>query len=101
MTVLTAVSRRPAMPPVRAVANLAVPVDQRRLREAVRQADFENIADKNYRAPGWGIDGPGRSLTVRVRHGTLRLRDRGDHGSRRHGWPGRQRLRRRSGTFPR
>lgn len=28
-------------------------------------ADFENIADKSYRAPGWGIDGPGRSLTVR------------------------------------
>jgi hemoglobin/transferrin/lactoferrin receptor protein len=27
--------------------------------------DFENIGDKNYRAPGWGIDGPGRSLTVR------------------------------------
>lgn len=27
--------------------------------------DFENIADKSHRAPGWGIDGPGRSLTVR------------------------------------
>jgi hemoglobin/transferrin/lactoferrin receptor protein len=27
--------------------------------------DFENIADKSYRAPGWGIDGPGRSITVR------------------------------------
>ncbi|HEU4594655.1 MAG TPA: TonB-dependent receptor [Pyrinomonadaceae bacterium] len=27
--------------------------------------DFENIADKNYRAPGWGIDGPGRSITAR------------------------------------
>lgn len=29
--------------------------------------DFENIADKSYRAPGWGIDGPGRSVTVRYR----------------------------------
>ncbi len=29
--------------------------------------DFENIADKSYRAPGWGIDGPGRSLTARYR----------------------------------
>ncbi len=27
--------------------------------------DLENIADKGHRAPGWGIDGPGRSLTVR------------------------------------
>ena len=27
--------------------------------------DFENIGDKNYRAPGWGVDGAGRSLTVR------------------------------------
>ena len=27
--------------------------------------DFENIADKSHRAPGWGIDGPGRSLTMR------------------------------------
>jgi len=27
--------------------------------------DFENIGDKNHRAPGWGIDGPGRSLTAR------------------------------------
>lgn len=27
--------------------------------------DFENIADKSHRNPGWGIDGPGRSLTVR------------------------------------
>jgi hemoglobin/transferrin/lactoferrin receptor protein len=26
--------------------------------------DFENIADKSHRNPGWGIDGPGRSLTV-------------------------------------
>lgn len=31
------------------------------------QVDFENIADKNYRAPGWGIDGPGRSLTLRYK----------------------------------
>jgi hemoglobin/transferrin/lactoferrin receptor protein len=27
--------------------------------------DFKNIADKGYRAPGWGIDGPGRSLAAR------------------------------------
>jgi outer membrane receptor protein involved in Fe transport len=27
--------------------------------------DFENIGDKSYRGPSWGIDGPGRSLTVR------------------------------------
>jgi hemoglobin/transferrin/lactoferrin receptor protein len=27
--------------------------------------DFENIADKSYRNPGWGIDGPGRSVTMR------------------------------------
>jgi len=27
--------------------------------------DLENIADKSHRAPGWGIDGPGRSLTLR------------------------------------
>ncbi len=31
------------------------------------QIDFENIGDKTYRAPGWGIDGAGRSLTVRYR----------------------------------
>ncbi len=30
--------------------------------------DFENIADKSYRAPGWGIDGPGRSVTVRYQY---------------------------------
>ncbi|HLM55864.1 MAG TPA: TonB-dependent receptor [Pyrinomonadaceae bacterium] len=30
--------------------------------------DFENIADKNYRAPGWGVDGPGRSITARYRY---------------------------------
>jgi hemoglobin/transferrin/lactoferrin receptor protein len=30
--------------------------------------DFENIADKSYRAPGWGIDGPGRSVTVRYKY---------------------------------
>ena len=29
--------------------------------------DFKNIGDKSYRAPGWGIDGPGRSLAVRYR----------------------------------
>jgi hemoglobin/transferrin/lactoferrin receptor protein len=27
--------------------------------------DFKNIADKGHRAPGWGIDGPGRSLAAR------------------------------------
>ncbi len=27
--------------------------------------DLENIADKSHRAPGWGIDGTGRSLTIR------------------------------------
>jgi hemoglobin/transferrin/lactoferrin receptor protein len=29
--------------------------------------DFENIADKSHRAPGWGIDGPGRSVSARYR----------------------------------
>ncbi|MDQ3712498.1 MAG: TonB-dependent receptor [Acidobacteriota bacterium] len=32
------------------------------------QIDFENIADKSYRAPGWGIDGPGRSVTLRYQY---------------------------------
>ena len=27
--------------------------------------DCKNIADKGYRAPGWGVDGPGRSITAR------------------------------------
>ncbi|MBI4854438.1 MAG: TonB-dependent receptor [Acidobacteria bacterium] len=27
--------------------------------------DFENIGDKNYRGVSWGIDGPGRSVTIR------------------------------------
>ncbi|HEX5708646.1 MAG TPA: hypothetical protein VFX96_15185, partial [Pyrinomonadaceae bacterium] len=27
--------------------------------------DFENIGDKSHRNPGWGVDGPGRSVTVR------------------------------------
>jgi len=27
--------------------------------------DFENIGDKNYRGVSWGIDGPGRSVSVR------------------------------------
>jgi outer membrane receptor protein involved in Fe transport len=31
-------------------------------------ANFSNILDKNYRGIGWGIDGPGRGVTVRVRH---------------------------------
>jgi hemoglobin/transferrin/lactoferrin receptor protein len=30
--------------------------------------DFENIADKSHRAPGWGVDGPGRSLTARYQY---------------------------------
>ncbi len=29
--------------------------------------DFENILDKSHRNPGWGIDGPGRSVTVRYK----------------------------------
>lgn len=31
-------------------------------------ADIENITDKSHRAPGWGSDGPGRSLTLRLRY---------------------------------
>ncbi|MDX2039685.1 MAG: TonB-dependent receptor [Acidobacteriota bacterium] len=30
--------------------------------------DLENIADKSHRAPGWGVDGPGISLTVRYQY---------------------------------
>ncbi len=30
-------------------------------------ADFSNIADKNYRGIGWGIDGPGRGVVIRLR----------------------------------
>jgi len=30
--------------------------------------DFSNIADKSYRGISWGIDGPGRSLTVNYRY---------------------------------
>lgn len=30
--------------------------------------DLENIGDKSHRSPGWGIDGPGRSLTVRYQY---------------------------------
>jgi hemoglobin/transferrin/lactoferrin receptor protein len=30
--------------------------------------DFSNIGDKNYRGIGWGIDGPGRGITLRIRH---------------------------------
>ncbi len=30
--------------------------------------DFENIADKNYRGLAWGIEGPGRSVTLRYRY---------------------------------
>jgi len=29
------------------------------------QVDFENIADRNYRGLSWGVDAPGRSLSVR------------------------------------
>ncbi len=31
-------------------------------------ADLENILDKSHRSPGWGIDGPGRGLTLRMRY---------------------------------
>jgi len=30
--------------------------------------DLENIGNKSHRAPGWGIDGPGRSLTIRYQY---------------------------------
>jgi hemoglobin/transferrin/lactoferrin receptor protein len=30
--------------------------------------DFENIGDKNYRGPSWGIEGPGRSVTARYHY---------------------------------
>ena len=30
--------------------------------------DFENIADKSYRGISWGVDGPGRGMTVRYRY---------------------------------
>ncbi len=30
--------------------------------------DFENIADKSHRAPGWGVDGPGRSVSLRYKY---------------------------------
>lgn len=30
--------------------------------------DFENIGDKSYRGPSWGIDGPGRSVSFRYRY---------------------------------
>ncbi len=30
--------------------------------------DFSNLADKNYRGIGWGVDGPGRGATVRLRY---------------------------------
>lgn len=30
--------------------------------------DFENIGDKSYRGPSWGIDGPGRSITLRYNY---------------------------------
>jgi outer membrane receptor protein involved in Fe transport len=30
--------------------------------------DFENIGDKSNRLPGWGVDGPGRSVTARYRY---------------------------------
>lgn len=31
-------------------------------------AEFENILDKSHRSPGWGIDGPGRGLTARLKY---------------------------------
>ncbi|MBK8466447.1 MAG: TonB-dependent receptor [Chloracidobacterium sp.] len=31
-------------------------------------ADFENIGDKGHRSPGWGIDGSGRSITLRYQY---------------------------------
>lgn len=31
-------------------------------------ADLENIGDKSHRAPGWGIDGQGRSVSIRMRY---------------------------------
>ena len=30
--------------------------------------DFENIFDKSHRGISWGIDGPGRGVTVRYRY---------------------------------
>lgn len=30
--------------------------------------DFENLTDKSYRGPSWGIDGPGRSITMRYHY---------------------------------
>lgn len=30
--------------------------------------DFENIGDKSYRGPSWGIDGPGRSISARYQY---------------------------------
>ncbi len=30
--------------------------------------DFENIGDKQYRGISWGIDGPGRGVTLRYRY---------------------------------
>ena len=30
--------------------------------------DFENITDQNYRGLAWGIEGPGRSVTIRYRY---------------------------------
>ena len=29
--------------------------------------DLANVADKNYRGIGWGVDGPGRNLTIKLR----------------------------------
>ncbi len=31
-------------------------------------ANFANIGDKNYRGIGWGVDGPGRAVTLRLRY---------------------------------
>ena len=35
---------------------------------ALLSFDFENIGDKSYRGPGWGLDGPGRSITARFQY---------------------------------
>jgi hypothetical protein len=36
-------------------------------QDRLRFLDFFNLLDKNHRGVGWGIDAPGRGLTVRYR----------------------------------